>query len=50
MALSLGNLIVPSEWLRYTPSILEGMDELREMELRTLGCSLIQTAGILLRV
>jgi hypothetical protein len=50
MPLSLDNIIVPSEWLQYTPSRLEGMSELREMELRSLGCSFIQTAGILLKL
>jgi hypothetical protein len=50
MPLSLENIIVPAEWLRQTPSILEGMTELREMELRALGCFLIQIAGILLRL
>ena len=48
--ISLENCLLPEERLRSTPSSLDGLDPETEMDLRILGCELIQTAGILLRL
>ena len=48
--LSLNNVLLPEEKLISTPSILDGMDAETETDLRILGCELIQTAGILLKL
>nr|XP_024214686.1 cyclin-L1 isoform X2 [Halyomorpha halys] len=48
--LSLNNVLLPEEKLNNTPSILDGMDPETETDLRILGCELIQTAGILLKL
>ena len=48
--LTLDNVLIPSEKLSSTPSIIDGLDIDTETDLRILGCELIQTSGILLRL
>lgn len=48
--LTLENCILPSNRLEKTPSAADGLDSRDEYELRLLGCELIQTGGILLRL
>ncbi|XP_064461332.1 cyclin-L1-like [Ornithodoros turicata] len=48
--LLLENCILPQEKLSSTPSGLDGLDSETETNLRILGCELIQTSGILLRL
>ncbi|KAK9506158.1 hypothetical protein O3M35_008143 [Rhynocoris fuscipes] len=48
--LSLNNVLLPEDKLTNTPSRLDGMDPDTETDLRVLGCELIQTAGILLKL
>ncbi|XP_075058146.1 cyclin-L1 [Mixophyes fleayi] len=48
--LTIDNSIIPEERLSPTPSMLDGLDLQAETDLRILGCELIQSAGILLRM
>nr|DBA26115.1 TPA: hypothetical protein GDO54_010413 [Pyxicephalus adspersus] len=48
--LTIDNSIIPEERLSPTPSMLDGLDLNMETDLRVLGCELIQSAGILLRM
>jgi hypothetical protein len=48
--LSLDNVLFPAEKTETSPSREDGLDEKSERELRFIGCELIQTAGILLKV
>ncbi|XP_073978378.1 cyclin-L2 isoform X2 [Rhodnius prolixus] len=48
--LSLNNVLLPDDKLVNTPSRLDGMEPDTETDLRVLGCELIQTAGILLKL
>lgn len=48
--INLENCLLPSERLACTASSHDGLDPETEMDLRILGCELIQTAGILLRL
>ncbi|XP_056599881.1 cyclin-L1 [Triplophysa dalaica] len=48
--LAIDNSIVGEERLGTTPSMLDGLDHETETDLRILGCELIQSAGILLRL
>ncbi|KAK9979197.1 hypothetical protein ABG768_012641 [Culter alburnus] len=48
--LAIDNSIIPEERLSSTPSMLDGLDHETETDLRILGCELIQSAGILLRL
>ncbi|KAK2148453.1 hypothetical protein LSH36_497g02057 [Paralvinella palmiformis] len=48
--LTLENVLIPEEKLSPTPSVEDGMDKEVEQDLRILGCELIQTAGILLKL
>lgn len=48
--LAIDSSIVPEERLSPTPSMLDGLDLETEIDLRILGCELIQSAGILLRL
>lgn len=48
--LSLTNCLLPEEKLTPTPSKIDGLDCETEIDLRILGCELIQTAGILLKL
>ncbi|XP_051556056.1 cyclin-L1-like isoform X1 [Myxocyprinus asiaticus] len=48
--LAIDNSTIPEERLATTPSMLDGLDHETETDLRILGCELIQSAGILLRL
>ncbi|XP_074654059.1 cyclin-L1-like isoform X2 [Tubulanus polymorphus] len=48
--LTLDNVLIPAEKLQPTPSMNDGLDTEIEIDLRILGCELIQTAGILLKL
>ncbi|XP_040284075.1 cyclin-L1 isoform X1 [Bufo bufo] len=48
--LTIDNSIIPEERLSPTPSMVDGLDLHMETDLRILGCELIQSAGILLRM
>lgn len=48
--LTIDNSLIPEERLSPTPSMLDGLDLTTETDLRILGCELIQSAGILLRL
>ncbi|XP_039454026.1 cyclin-L1a isoform X2 [Oreochromis aureus] len=48
--LTIDNSLVPEERLSTTPSMFDGLDLNTEADLRILGCELIQSAGILLRL
>ncbi|XP_046388299.1 cyclin-L1 isoform X2 [Ischnura elegans] len=50
VVLTLKNCLLPEEKLSPTPSQLDGLDQGTETDLRILGCELIQTAGILLKL
>lgn len=50
VVLTLKNCLLPEEKLATTPSHLDGLDYGTETDLRILGCELIQTAGILLKL
>ncbi|XP_023349756.1 cyclin-L1 [Eurytemora carolleeae] len=48
--LTISNSVLPLDKLTPTPSSLDGMTTETEIDLRNLGCNLIQTAGKLLRL
>ncbi|XP_067308428.1 cyclin-L1 [Pseudorasbora parva] len=48
--LAIDSSIIPDERFSATPSMLDGLDNETETDLRILGCELIQSAGILLRL
>lgn len=48
--LTLENVKVPLEKLSPTPSMQDGLGAEAERDLRILGCELIQTSGILLKL
>lgn len=48
--LTLENCLLPETKLDLTPSQADGLDQDTEIDLRILGCELIQTAGILLKL
>lgn len=48
--LTIDNSLIPDERLSPTPSMLDGLDLSTETDLRILGCELIQSAGIVLRL
>ncbi|XP_037533340.1 cyclin-L1a [Nematolebias whitei] len=48
--LTIDNSLIPEERLSPTPSMLDGLDLNTETDLRILGCEIIQSAGILLRL
>uniref|UniRef100_A0A1L8DX27 Putative cdk9 kinase-activating protein cyclin t n=1 Tax=Nyssomyia neivai TaxID=330878 RepID=A0A1L8DX27_9DIPT len=50
IVISLENCLLPEGKLEQTPSHLDGLDRETEFDLRILGCELIQTAGILLKL
>lgn len=50
VVISLENCIIPEEKLYSTPSMSDGLSYEHEIELRILGCELIQVSGILLRL
>jgi hypothetical protein len=50
IVLTLKNCLLPEDRLCPTPSQNDGLDQETETDLRILGCELIQTAGILLKL
>ncbi|PNF39465.1 Cyclin-L1 [Cryptotermes secundus] len=50
IVLNLKNCLLPEDKLSPTPSQNDGLDLETETDLRILGCELIQTAGILLKL
>ncbi|CAH8595289.1 unnamed protein product [Schistosoma turkestanicum] len=48
--LTIHNIIIPEERLYPTPSQLDKMDYETEIDLRIIGCELIQDSGVLLRL
>ena len=50
VVISLENSILPLEVLENTPSRRDGISESLEIDLRTVGCDYIQSAGILLQL
>lgn len=50
IVLTLENSLIPEGKIDVTPSSQDGLDHETEKDLRILGCELIQTAGILLRL
>ena len=50
VVLTLENVLIPDEKLSETPSMLDGLEKEVETDLRILGCELIQTSGILLKL
>lgn len=50
VVITLENVLLPPEKLSPSPSQQDGLDQEIEMDLRILGCELIQTGGILLRL
>lgn len=48
--LTLENCLLPENRLEETPSQQDGLDKQVEIDLRILGCELIQVAGILLKL
>ena len=48
--LTIERSIIPQDRLHPTPSNIDGLSEEDEMDLRILGCELIQSSGILLRL
>lgn len=48
--LTLENCLLPEDKLKQTPSQQDGLDKETETDLRILGCELIQTAGLLLKL
>ncbi|EFN86179.1 Cyclin-L2 [Harpegnathos saltator] len=50
IVLTLKNCLLSDKKLNSTPSYLDGLDAETETDLRILGCELIQTAGILLKL
>lgn len=48
--LTIDNSLIPDERLSPTPSMQDGLDLQTETDLRILGCELLQSAGILLRL
>lgn len=50
IVLTLYNCLLPESTFKETPSQADGLDVETETDLRILGCEMIQTAGILLRL
>lgn len=50
VVLTLENVLIPNENLSQTPSQIDGLDSETEIDLRILGCELVQTSGILLKL
>lgn len=48
--ITLDNILIPDDKLSPTPSMQDGLDSDTETDLRILGCELIQTSGILLKL
>jgi len=50
VSITLENVLIPENKLSLTPSMCDGLNSETETELRILGCELIQTSGILLKL
>lgn len=50
VSLTIDHSLIPEERLSPTPSMQDGLDLQAETDLRILGCELIQSAGIILRL
>ncbi|KAG7159245.1 cyclin-L-like [Homarus americanus] len=50
VVITLDNVLIPPDKLSPSPSQQDGLDSEIEMDLRILGCELIQTGGILLKL
>ncbi len=50
VVITLENVLIPEDKLSPSPSVLDGLDSEVEADLRVLGCELIQTSGILLKL
>ncbi|RXG53228.1 Cyclin-L2 [Armadillidium vulgare] len=50
IVMTLDNVLIPVEKLNNSPSQQDGLDLETELDLRILGCELIQTSGILLKL
>lgn len=50
IVLTLHNCLLPESIFKQTPSQVDGLDIETETDLRILGCEMIQTAGILLKL
>ena len=50
IVLTLENVLLPPEKLSPSPSRADGLDAETEFDLRVMGCEMIQTSGILLRL
>ena len=48
--LTLETVLVPEDKLSPSPSLQDGLDSETEMDLRILGCELIQSSGVLLKL
>ncbi|CAC5385116.1 CCNL [Mytilus coruscus] len=48
--LTLETVLIPDDKLSPTPSLQDGLDSDTEMDLRILGCELIQSSGVLLKL
>lgn len=50
VVITLENILLPEERLSPTPSMQDGLAYEVEIDLRIIGCEMIQTAGILLKL
>ena len=50
VVISLDNILLPDEKLSPTPSMCDGLNSDAEVDLRILGCEMIQTSGNLLKL
>lgn len=50
VVITLENVLMSPDKLTNSPSLQDGLDPDTELDLRILGCELIQTSGILLRL
>lgn len=48
--LTLETVLIPDDKLSPTPSLQDGLDSETEIDLRILGCELIQSSGVLLKL
>lgn len=48
--ISLENCVIPETKLEKTPSVVDGLNNEIETDLRIVGCEYVQTAGILLKL
>lgn len=50
VVITLENILLPEDRLSPTPSMQDGLAYEVEVDLRIIGCEMIQTAGILLKL